>query len=196
MLEKNAETNQLSWLMNCLIGRWRVGALPWRESRHAGQSLLERSYRPTLNALKAQQSTGRGDIRSVMTNHRATIMNDLVSVFVAEIIAYSPSLRGPHQDMIRYWAPDEPPVTTLLAALGDGLIEDFDAVSMATNEALFLAIENALSQTDEYLATVVATGMVEAMVTTTDRLGNWSKIWPMFGPISLAHARAWRDFGS
>ncbi|MCX5580476.1 DUF7674 family protein [Kaistia terrae] len=129
-------------------------------------------------------------------SHRATILNDLVFLFVAEMLDIAPGLRGPHQEMIRYWAPDEPPATTLLAALGDRLVEDFDSVSMATNEALFGAIENALSQTDEYLATVVATGMIEAMVTTTDRLGNWTKIWPMFGPMSLAHARAWRDFGS
>jgi len=131
-----------------------------------------------------------------MINSRPTIPNDLVFLFVAEIVDIAPGLRGPYQEMIRYWAPDEPPATTLLAALGDRLVEDFDGVSTATNEALFRAIENALSQADEYLATVVATGMVEAMVTTTDRLGNWSKIWPMFGLISLAHARAWRDFGS
>lgn len=83
-----------------------------------------------------------------------------------------------------------------MAALGYRLIADFGGVGTATNEALFRAIENALSQADEYLATVVATGMVEAMVTATDRLGNWGKIWPMFGPMSLAHAKAWRDFGS
>jgi hypothetical protein len=49
---------------------------------------------------------------------------------------------------------------------------------------------------DTALGTAMATGLVEALVTSADKNpGLWTELEKLFGPASLKHAVAWRDFG-
>jgi hypothetical protein len=118
-------------------------------------------------------------------------MGVLVDSFVREITACSPGLSTAHQAIIDYWAPDNPPTTVALSELGDRIVDDFNLVDRATNEAIFRMIEEALAKGNIELSTAVATGMIEGIVGRAIRNGLWDEVQPLFGKLSASHAAAW-----
>lgn len=112
--------------------------------------------------------------------------------FVDQIIALSDGMQASSDETLDYFAPNDPPVTTLFAALGDRIAEDFDSTSVDVNQQIFRLIEEAMCSSDYHLVTAVATGLIEAIVTQTARNeGLWLRISSMFGERSLHHAKAW-----
>jgi hypothetical protein len=118
-------------------------------------------------------------------------MNELVASFAHEIAGLSPGLSVEYRETMRYWAPDDPPPTIVMGDLGNRIVDDFNLVDRATNEAVFNAIEDALAMGDTELFTAVATGMIEAIVGRAIRIGIWDEVLPMFGKLSRSHAIAW-----
>lgn len=116
-------------------------------------------------------------------------MSVLVDSFILEITACLSGLSTAHQAIIDYWAPDNPPVTVALGELGSRIVDDFNSVDRATNEAIFKKIEEALAQGD--ISTAVATGMIEGIVGRAAHVNIWDKVQPLFGKLSASHAAAW-----
>ena len=112
--------------------------------------------------------------------------------FVGLLAAASGGVQAAYQEVLDGWRPEEPPVTTLFAALGDRIAEDFDSAGVDTNRQMFSLIEKAMESGDQGLVTAVATGLIEALVTRAVRSeGLWKRMAPLLGPRALHHAEAW-----
>jgi hypothetical protein len=128
---------------------------------------------------------------AILPNRRNTLMSVPVDSFVREIAACSPSVGAARQATIDYWAPDNPPAIIALSELGRRIVDDFNSVSPATNEAIFKLIEEALAVGDAELATAVATGIIEGIVGRAVRIDIWNEVHPRFGKLSASHAKVW-----
>ena len=112
--------------------------------------------------------------------------------FVALLAEVSSGVGAAYQEVLDEWRPEDPPVTTLFAALGDRIAEDFGSCGVDTNRRVFSLIEQAMESSDQTLVTAVATGLIEALVTRAARSeGLWKQMAPLLGPRSLHHAQAW-----
>lgn len=112
--------------------------------------------------------------------------------FVALLAITSAGIQSAYQEVLEDWEPEEPPVTTLFAALGDRIAEDYVSTDIETNRCIFSLIEQAMESSDQYLVTAVATGLIEALVTSAFRSeGLWNQIAPLLGPRTLRHAESW-----
>lgn len=112
--------------------------------------------------------------------------------FVDLLAATSGGIKAACQEVLDEWRPEEPPVTTLFAALGDRIAEDFESAGVDTNRQIFSLIEKAMESGDPGLVTAVATGLIEALVTRAMRSESlWKQLAPFLGPRSLHHAEAW-----
>lgn len=112
--------------------------------------------------------------------------------FINTLIERTASLQATYRETIDYWEPDEPPVTTMFAALGSRIADDFDSIETDINWITFRLIEEAMAGDDNNLKTAVATGLLEAIIATAWRHeGLWSRISPMLGDMSRKHADAW-----
>lgn len=112
--------------------------------------------------------------------------------FVDTLIEQAASLQIAYRETVEYWEPDEPPVTTLFAALGGQIAEDFDRTGTEVNQSIFRLIEAAMVSDDRSLVTAVATGLIEAIVGRAWRQEDlWLRILPMLGDLTRQHAEAW-----
>lgn len=114
--------------------------------------------------------------------------------FIGLLVVASGGVKGVYQEVLGEWQPEEPPVTTLFAAIGDRIAEDFVSVSDDANRRMFSLIEQAMKSGDQRLVTAVATGLIEALVTRAVQTeGLWEQISPLLGGRSLHHAKAWLE---
>jgi hypothetical protein len=112
--------------------------------------------------------------------------------FVSLLAAASGGVQAAYQEALFEWRPEEPPVTTLFAALGDRIAEDFGRAGFDANRRIFSLIEQAMESSDQGLVTAVATGLIEALVTRAVRTDHlWKEMASLLGPRSLHHAEAW-----
>lgn len=119
-------------------------------------------------------------------------MNANCRGFVDALVQYSAEMQIVYKEMLEYWSPDEPPVTTLFAALGDRIVVDFDKVKSDVNRAIFRQIESAMASDDNELVTAAATGLIEAIVAKAILEKDvWQRVLPMFGERSHKHVMAW-----
>jgi hypothetical protein len=92
----------------------------------------------------------------------------------------------------RHWAPEEPPLTTLFAALGDQVVVDFGCVGDDTRRQIFTLIERAMCSGDSELVTAVATGLIESIVSSVaNDATTWKRVRNSFGEKSRQHADVW-----
>lgn len=124
-------------------------------------------------------------------------MNMQCQKFLDELGEISPAVKSVEQEMLKDWLPEFPPVTTLFAAVGYRIAEDFDKNSEQINRSFFFLIEIAMESDDLLLGTAVATGLLEALVgCVAQEKGLWARISPLLGPKSLYHAEAWMSPGA
>jgi hypothetical protein len=122
-------------------------------------------------------------------------MDTIFCEFIDALVEQSPTLRSAYQETVDYWQPDEPPVTTLFAALGTRIAKAFDNIGPEINRKTFRLIEAAMTSGDDRLVTAMATGLIEGMIGATERQeGLWPRIAPMLGERSRRHAEAWLSF--
>lgn len=119
-------------------------------------------------------------------------MQQSCEVFIDSLVVSSPALEAAYDDVKAYWEPDEPPTTTLFAALGEGIAEELgkgNEVSRSVSDQ----IEQAMRSDDENLVTAVATGLIESMVAWAGSSEDaWKLIANWLGEVSKRHAEAWR----
>ncbi|RBY08831.1 hypothetical protein DS983_26300 [Escherichia coli] len=67
-----------------------------------------------------------------------------------------------------YWHPETPPVVMLFSQIGKTIVKNFYEMGDIEREKIFKHVEDGMVSIDDELATVVATGLIEAIVTATD----------------------------
>lgn len=123
-------------------------------------------------------------------------MNYTIDSYLERLTNEVPQLATIVKVCTQEWTPDKPPMTTLFAAIGDGISQELSGWSTNTRERVFAIVEIGMVNEDRLLQTAVATGLVEALVTNGDaRPDLWIEYKKCFGPKTLQHAIAWRDFG-
>ncbi len=111
------------------------------------------------------------------------------------LLDISGGIREAYEEMVEDWSPEDPPPTTLYAALGYQIADDFLGYHSEARMRIFSLVEQAMESEDEDLGEVVATGLIEALVTRAmETEGLWEQIKPLLGPQSLYHAEAWLSF--
>ncbi len=112
--------------------------------------------------------------------------------FIEKLIACSTGLQVIHKEVLHEWAPDEPPTTTLFAALGAQIAKDFCSGNRESIRQISSLIEQAMQSDDVQLVTVVATGLIEALATKAIQAdGCWQELVLQLGPQSNHHAQSW-----
>lgn len=119
-------------------------------------------------------------------------MNEECQLFLDALIDISPRLKEAYNDTLDYWAPDTPPVTTMFAAFGEKIADDFATEDLGICIKIFEKIESAMCHGKEELVIAVATGLIEAIV---GRLAGdpegWEAISKAMGECSRKHAEIW-----
>lgn len=119
-------------------------------------------------------------------------MNTACMDFAFAIAQRSPGLQSAYDEAFDYWAPDQPPATILFAALGDEIAGVVGRCALNAQQELFSRIEGAMVSGDEELATAVATGLVESIVSALAKDETaLHRALSMFGTQSRRHASAW-----
>jgi hypothetical protein len=123
-------------------------------------------------------------------------MSALPLEYLRKFASEAPGLDEALTECVKEWEPETPPITIAFAQVGHAIAEHLDSYDISTTKRVFRMIEEAMASRDEVLATAMATGLVEAIVTASDkREGLWKKLELLFGSQSLKHANAWRNFG-
>lgn len=121
-------------------------------------------------------------------------MSNTCHTLFEDLAAGSPALKGALQDAKEYWAPDEPPMTSLLATLANCLVDaSANPMPPETERALRL-VEAAMASGDADLVTAAATGFIEGLVASADRHGVPAQFLAALGPVSRSHADRWLSF--
>ncbi|EAZ4878610.1 hypothetical protein CBX33_21885 [Salmonella enterica] len=123
-------------------------------------------------------------------------MDKIIVDYVDKLSAFSDFISKTISSVNEYWVPDEPPLIMLFSQIGKSLVTIFPELDYVKKELLFKYIEDGMTSNNEELATAVATGLVEAIVTSTDSNQHlWEEIEGLLGINSKEHALAWRNFG-
>jgi hypothetical protein len=120
------------------------------------------------------------------------LINDYVGVFTQR----SEHIKNAVNRCVEYWLPEQAPLILLFSAIGKVLAKQLATLSDDEKTVLFQHIEDGMRSNEHELATAVATGLVESLVTASD--GNdelWGNIEKYLGRESNKHAVAWKNFG-
>lgn len=120
------------------------------------------------------------------------LINDYVGVFTQR----SEHIKNAVNRCVEYWLPEQAPLILLFSAIGKVLVKQLATLSDDEKTVLFQHIEDGMRSNEDELATAVATGLVESLVTASD--GNdelWGNIEKYLGRESNKHAVAWKNFG-
>jgi hypothetical protein len=116
--------------------------------------------------------------------------------YLRALVAGIPALDDARNRCLRKWGTETPPITVLFAGVGRAIAENLAVLLGEVQQRLFAGIEESVVSQDSALGTAMATGLVEVLVTSADKNpGLWAEPEKLFGPASLKHAVAWRDFG-
>lgn len=114
--------------------------------------------------------------------------------YAEEMLARSPFLRNQCRDLEEFRDPGEPMPISMLGCFGTALAEDFASVPPAEWERLSDFIEEGMSARGDDVRTAVATGLIEDMVNTAERIeGAWPEIGISLGPLAGHFANAYRS---
>lgn len=121
-------------------------------------------------------------------------MDSDTDVFLLELSGFHPDLNRTRLETIDYWCPDLPPITIAYAELGHVIVDIFSSLDNEAKEKIFQHIENGINSNNDSLATAVATGLIEAIVSRSDKDGSWPKILNYFLTYSREHAMRWHEY--
>lgn len=111
--------------------------------------------------------------------------------FVEDLTRQSVALQKVLQEVLDYWQPDEPPMTVLFGELGKAVADEYENESDKIKKKWFRLIEDAMKSDDDELITVVATGLLEALVGRATKNGVWECIFTDLGEHSRRYADSW-----
>ncbi|MGR4036897.1 hypothetical protein LB437_21495 [Escherichia coli] len=122
-------------------------------------------------------------------------MNQYIANYIEKMASFSTVLSETVSLANEYWHPETPPVVMLFSQIGKTIVKIF-MKWVILKEKIFKHVEDGMVSIDDELATVVATGLIEAIVTATDSNSLlWKDVSKFLGDKSKSHALVWKDFG-
>ncbi|WP_145476093.1 DUF7674 family protein [Yersinia similis] len=118
--------------------------------------------------------------------------NDYIFVFTQ----LSEYVKKEVDQCVEYWLPESPPMILLFSRIGKVLVNQFSELNEAEKYVISQHIEDGMQSDNDELATAVATGLIESLVTATDENEElWKAIEAWLHIESRKHAIAWKNFG-
>ncbi|HAI5548535.1 TPA: hypothetical protein ACRUNH_000851 [Escherichia coli] len=123
-------------------------------------------------------------------------MNQYIVSYIEKMASFSTVLSETVSLANEYWHPETPPVVMLFSQVGKTIVKNFYEMGDIEREKIFKHVEDGMVSLDDELATVVATGLIEAIVTATDSNSLlWQDLSKFLGDKSKSHALVWKNFG-
>jgi hypothetical protein len=110
------------------------------------------------------------------------------------LVESAPVLRDECDRMSREWAPEPPPTTVLMGALGHGLVNAIDRLATKELMAVSAAVEHLLVAGTTELQDATATGFLEALVHASCEPRLLARMVTQLGPAARDYLRAWDRF--
>ncbi|WP_407273413.1 hypothetical protein V6C39_13485 [Dickeya ananatis] len=123
-------------------------------------------------------------------------MNKYVNEYLSVFTQRSEYIKNEVNKSVEYWYPDLPPTILLFSLVGKALVNQLASLEQSDKSIFFQHIETGMMSDNDDLATAVATGLIESLVTATD--GNesvWKEIESNLHAESKKHALSWKNFG-
>lgn len=115
---------------------------------------------------------------------------------VDELVAAVPEVAQDVLDFRLTWDGGNPPMTILMGTLGEVYVHEAERLSEVAKSSFFAIVEQALREGDDRARNAVATGLLEAAVSTVERAGaDRSEVIDRYaGPLARQYLQAWDDF--
>lgn len=171
----------------------------------------EHRFTPSGTADRAAHETYIDGLRAAMERPHITnpellgLMDDVYrpdaqvgsgSTAAADNLVMSiPALAGDITFLRDRWG-ESPPPTVLMSAIGKGYVREVEILGESSKQSFFRKIEKALSEGDAFIKDAVATGLLEAVASESERRGlnRADVIDSLAGPAVLAYLAAWDEF--
>lgn len=123
-------------------------------------------------------------------------MDNYIDDYLSFFTQASEYMKNEVNRCVEYWLPNPPPTILLFSLVGKALVNQLASLSYSEKSALFQHIETGMRSDNHELATAVATGLVESLVTASDENESvWKEIEAYLHVESKKHALAWKNFG-
>jgi hypothetical protein len=124
------------------------------------------------------------------------MMDKYIDEYLNVFIQKSEYIKNEINKSVEYWLPEPPPTILLFSLVGRALVNQLGSLSQSDKSTLFQHIEVGMRSDNDRLATAVATGLIESLVTATDEDEPvWKEIEGYLHVESKKHALAWKNFG-
>lgn len=124
------------------------------------------------------------------------MMNECINYYLSFFSEKSDFIKGEIHKCYEYWMPEYPPTLLLFALVGKSLVKQLDVFNALDAKLIFQHIEEGMNSPCDELATAVATGLIESMVTASDNDETiWNKLENSMHVETKKHALAWKNFG-
>lgn len=124
------------------------------------------------------------------------MMDKYIDEYLNFFIQKSEYIKNEINKSVEYWLPEPPPTILLFSLVGRALVNQLSSLSQSDKSTLFQHIEVGMRSDNDRLATAVATGLIESLVTATDEDEPvWKEIEGYLHVESKKHALAWKNFG-
>ena len=125
-----------------------------------------------------------------------TLMGASPIDYLRGLVSDIPVLNEKLNCRLQNWGDETPPATIAFGEIGDAIAENMALLPEELRRRIFATIEEGMISPDPALGTAVATGLVEALVSSADKKPElWNQLDKLFGAASRKHALAWRNFG-
>ncbi len=114
---------------------------------------------------------------------------------LSALAACHPVLKEALEEELRDWEPDPVPPTLAAALMARRLCSHLHLVDQESLMKVIEFVETTLGSDDELANAIMATGFLEALISTEDRgEANATRVLEALGPEARAYCRAWREF--
>ncbi|MDQ9129177.1 hypothetical protein RDT67_22420 [Serratia fonticola] len=124
------------------------------------------------------------------------MMDNYIDDYLSFFTQASEYIKNEVNRCVEYWLPEPPSTILLFSLVGKALVNQLASLNHSEKSALFQHIETGMRSDNDELATAVATGLVESLVTASDENKSvWKEIEAYLHVESKKHALAWKNFG-
>src|SRR5262245_54106855 len=122
-------------------------------------------------------------------------MADDLETTLEDLAAASPVVARALAAVREEWAPDPVPPTIVMGELGSAVVAAIDEIDDDELARVAGAIDRALETGSKLVKDAVATGLIEAAMSSTDADPRGARFLRKLGPLGRKYARDWDAFG-
>jgi hypothetical protein len=108
-----------------------------------------------------------------------------IELLIAALVQAVPALQSVVTGLVDEWAPEDPPMSVLLGAVGRACLALVPLAETSTWGTIAIAIEECLVQGDPDSSTAAATGLLESIDGEAIRRGAGRELRAHLGPAAL-----------